>query len=171
MLGTALDKASVLPPLKPIQPTTKNMTPSIASGRSLPEMILLRRVLKPRLLGVFTGIVVLNLQTGAIETLHAKTLILATGGAGRIYRVTTNAVICQGMGHAIALDTGIAQLGNMEAVQFHPTGIFPAGILVTEGCRGDGGLLLDAERHRFMPDYEPEKAELASRKGGGDVPP
>ena len=54
-------------------------------------------------------------------------------------------------------------LGNMEAVQFHPTGIFPAGILVTEGCRGDGGLLKDVDGHRFMPDYEPEKKELASR--------
>jgi fumarate reductase flavoprotein subunit len=57
----------------------------------------------------------------------------------------------------------VASLGNMEAVQFHPTGIFPAGILVTEGCRGDGGLLRDAAGHRFMPDYEPEKKELASR--------
>ena len=63
----------------------------------------------------------------------------------------------------IALETGVAALGNMEAVQFHPTGIFPAGILVTEGCRGDGGLLKDVDGHRFMPDYEPEKKELASR--------
>jgi len=67
------------------------------------------------------------------------------------------------MGAAIALETGCAALGNMEAVQFHPTAIFPAGILVTEGCRGDGGLLLDGQQHRFMPDYEPDKAELASR--------
>ncbi len=109
------------------------------------------------------GAVVRNLITGELSAYVAKATALATGGAGRIYRVTTNAVICQGMGHAIALDTGVAQLGNMEAVQFHPTGIFPAGILVTEGCRGDGGLLLDAEKHRFMPDYEPEKRELASR--------
>jgi fumarate reductase flavoprotein subunit len=63
----------------------------------------------------------------------------------------------------IALETGKAVLGNMEAVQFHPTGIFPASILVTEGCRGDGGLLKDVDGHRFMPDYEPEKKELASR--------
>ena len=77
--------------------------------------------------------------------------------------ISTNAVISEGIGQAIALDTGIAPLGNMEAVQFHPTGIFPAGILVTEGCRGDGGLLLDGDRYRFMPDYEPEKRELASR--------
>lgn len=67
------------------------------------------------------------------------------------------------MGAAIALETGVATLGNMEAVQFHPAAIFPAGILVTEGCRGDGGLLLDGNGHRFMPDYEPEKKELASR--------
>jgi fumarate reductase flavoprotein subunit len=77
--------------------------------------------------------------------------------------VTTTAVICEGIGAALALETGVAALGNMEAVQFHPTGIFPAGILVTEGCRGDGGLLRDADGHRFMPDYEPEKKELASR--------
>jgi fumarate reductase flavoprotein subunit len=72
-------------------------------------------------------------------------------------------VICEGIGAALALETGVARLGNMEAVQFHPTGIFPAGILVTEGCRGDGGLLRDVDGHRFMPDYEPEKKELASR--------
>src|SRR4029079_6498325 len=76
-----------------------------------------------------------------------------------------NGVICEGMGSGLALDTGIATLGNMEAVQFHPTGIFPAGILVTEGCRGDGGLLLDGAKHRVMPDYEPDKKELARRDG------
>jgi succinate dehydrogenase flavoprotein subunit len=64
---------------------------------------------------------------------------------------------------AIALDTGVVPLGNMEAVQFHPTGIVPTNILVTEGCRGDGGYLLDKNLHRFMPDYEPVKKELASR--------
>ncbi|MGB5198744.1 MAG: fumarate reductase flavoprotein subunit [Sedimenticolaceae bacterium] len=109
------------------------------------------------------GAVVRNLVTGELSAYVAKATAIATGGAGRLYRISTNAVICEGMGHAIALDTGVAMLGNMEAVQFHPTGIFPAGILVTEGCRGDGGLLLDGDRHRFMPDYEPEKAELASR--------
>ncbi len=109
------------------------------------------------------GAVVRNLISGELSAYVAKATAIATGGAGRLYRVTTNAVICEGIGHAIALDTGVASLGNMEAVQFHPTGIFPAGILVTEGCRGDGGLLLDGDRHRFMPDYEPEKRELASR--------
>jgi succinate dehydrogenase flavoprotein subunit len=109
------------------------------------------------------GAVVRDLITGQLTAYVAKATAIATGGAGVLYRVTTNAVICEGIGHAIALETGIATLGNMEAVQFHPTGIFPAGILVTEGCRGDGGLLKDADGHRFMPDYEPEKKELASR--------
>lgn len=109
------------------------------------------------------GAVVRDLITGRLRAYLAKATCIATGGFGRIYRVSTNAVINEGMGAAIALETGVAELGNMEAVQFHPTGIFPAGILVTEGCRGDGGLLLDGSGHRFMPDYEPEKKELASR--------
>ncbi len=109
------------------------------------------------------GAVVRNLVTGELSAYVAKATTIATGGAGRLYRVTTNAVICEGIGTAIALETGVATLGNMEAIQFHPTGIFPAGILVTEGCRGDGGLLKDVDGHRFMPDYEPEKKELASR--------
>jgi fumarate reductase flavoprotein subunit len=109
------------------------------------------------------GAVVRNLITGELSAHVAKATVIATGGAGRLYRVTTNAVICDGMGMAIALETGQAALGNMEAIQFHPTGIFPASILVTEGCRGDGGLLKDVDGHRFMPDYEPEKKELASR--------
>jgi fumarate reductase flavoprotein subunit len=109
------------------------------------------------------GAVVRNLITGELSAYVAKATTIASGGAGRLYRVTTNAVISEGIGTAIALETGIATLGNMEAVQFHPTAIFPAGILVTEGCRGDGGLLKDVDGHRFMPDYEPEKKELASR--------
>ena len=109
------------------------------------------------------GAIVRDLTTGELSAYVAKATVIASGGAGRLYRVTSNAVICEGIGMAIALETGVAPLGNMEAVQFHPTTIFPAGILVTEGCRGDGGLLLDGDGHRFMPDYEPEKRELASR--------
>ena len=103
------------------------------------------------------GAIVRHLVTGDLIAYVAKATCIASGGFGRIYRVTTNAVINEGIGAAIALETGVAALGNMEAIQFHPTGIFPAGILVTEGCRGDGGLLLDGSNHRFMPDYEPEK--------------
>ncbi|MEE4660309.1 MAG: fumarate reductase flavoprotein subunit [Halieaceae bacterium] len=109
------------------------------------------------------GAIVRDLADGSLRAYLARATCIATGGFGRIYRVSTNAVINEGIGAAIALETGVAQLGNMEAVQFHPTGIFPAGILVTEGCRGDGGLLLDGDEYRFMPDYEPEKRELASR--------
>ncbi|MDD2885786.1 MAG: fumarate reductase flavoprotein subunit [Dechloromonas sp.] len=109
------------------------------------------------------GAIVRNLMTGKLIAYVARATCIATGGFGRIYQSTTNAVINEGIGAAIALDTGVVPLANMEAVQFHPTAIFPAGILVTEGCRGDGGLLRDVDGHRFMPDYEPEKKELASR--------
>lgn len=109
------------------------------------------------------GAVARNLMSGELVAYVSKATTVATGGYGRIYSVSTNAIICQGMGQAIALETGIATLGNMEAIQFHPTAIVPVGILTTEGCRGDGGLLLDKDGYRFMPDYEPDKKELASR--------
>ena len=109
------------------------------------------------------GAVVRDLITGELEAYVSKGTCIATGGYGRLYKSTTNAVICEGIGAALALETGVATLGNMEAVQFHPTPIVPSGILLTEGCRGDGGILRDVDGHRFMPDYEPEKKELASR--------
>ena len=109
------------------------------------------------------GCVARDLRTGELVGYFAKATLIATGGYGRIYRATTNAVICDGGGQITALDTGVVPLGNMEAVQFNPTGTVPTDILVTEGCRGDGGTLLDVNEYRFMPDYEPEKAELASR--------
>jgi fumarate reductase flavoprotein subunit len=109
------------------------------------------------------GAVALSLRDGSLCPYLAKAVVIATGGYGRIYGVSTNAVINEGTGMAIALDTGCVPLGNMEAVQFHPTGIVPAAILVTEGCRGDGGYLLDKNLHRFMLDYEPVKKEVASR--------
>ena len=109
------------------------------------------------------GAIVRDLITGELEAYVSKGTCISTGGYGRLFKQTTNAVICEGTGQAIALETGIATLGNMEAVQFHPTPIVPSGILLTEGCRGDGGILRDVDGHRFMPDYEPEKKELASR--------
>jgi fumarate reductase flavoprotein subunit len=109
------------------------------------------------------GAVVRDLVSGELAAYLAGATVIATGGYGRIYGVSTNALINEGMGAALALETGVARLGNMEAVQFHPTAIVPAGILVTEGCRGDGGLLKDVDGYRFMPDYEPDKKELASR--------
>ncbi len=110
-----------------------------------------------------SGCIARDLITGELVAYIAKATTIATGGYGRIYKVSTNAIISEGIGTALALETGIAALGNMEAVQFHPTAIVPAGILATEGCRGDGGVLRDVDGYRFMPDYEPEKKELASR--------
>ena len=109
------------------------------------------------------GAIVRSLRDGELVAYIAKATLIATGGYGRIYRATTNAVICDGGGQICALNTGVVPLGNMEAIQFHPTGSVPTDILMTEGCRGDGGTLLDVNEYRFMPDYEPEKAELASR--------
>jgi len=109
------------------------------------------------------GAVVRDLITGELTAYVSKGTCIATGGYGKLYKTTTNAVICEGTGQAAALETGIAILANMEAVQFHPTPIVPSGILLTEGCRGDGGVLRDIDGYRFMPDYEPEKKDLASR--------
>jgi fumarate reductase flavoprotein subunit len=109
------------------------------------------------------GAVARCLKTGKLRAYLAKATLIATGGYGRIYRETTNAVINDGGGAIIALETEVVPLGNPEAIQFHPTGIVPTNILVTEGCRGDGGTLLDVNKERFMPEYEPENEELASR--------
>jgi fumarate reductase flavoprotein subunit len=110
------------------------------------------------------GAVVRDLRDGTHFAVMAKATVIATGGYGRIYgQYTSNATINEGTGASIALDTGVVPLGNMEAVQFHPTTVVPAGILVTEGCRGDGGYLLDKDMKRFMVEAEPEKQELASR--------
>jgi len=111
------------------------------------------------------GAVARCLRTGKYSAILAKATVIATGGHGRIYgQYTTNATINEGTGSVIALNTGVVPLGNMEAVQFHPTALSPSGILVTEGCRGDGGYLLDKKNlHRFMVEAEPEKQELASR--------
>src|SRR4029450_9850044 len=84
------------------------------------------------------GAIVRNMITGELAAYVAKATAIAGGGAGRLYRVTPNGVISEAMPTAIALETGVATLGNMEAVQFHPTPAFPAGILLTEGARGDG---------------------------------
>ncbi|WP_020586907.1 fumarate reductase flavoprotein subunit [Desulfobacter curvatus] len=113
--------------------------------------------------GVCYGAVVRDLITGELIAYIAKATTIATGGYGRLYAVSTNALISEGIGCAIALETGIATLGNMEAVQFHPTGIVPVGLPASEACRGEGGVLLDRNMHRFMRDYEPDKKELASR--------
>lgn len=109
------------------------------------------------------GAVAIDHRTGKTVRYAASAVLIASGGYGQIFRDSTNALICEGTGMSMVLNTGIGVLGNPEAVQFHPTGLVPSNILITEGCRGDGGVLLDKNLHRFMPDYEPIAKDLASR--------
>src|SRR5438270_2094035 len=103
-----------------------------------------------------------DLLNGGLKTLGAKTVILATGGAGRLYTGTTNAYSCTGDGMTMALRVGVP-LKDMEMMQFHPTTLAPSGVLITEGCRGEGAYLLNSEGERFLKDYAPNAMELASR--------
>ncbi|AZG72964.1 succinate dehydrogenase flavoprotein subunit [Shewanella livingstonensis] len=111
---------------------------------------------------VVVGCTAIEIETGDIVYFKAKATILATGGAGRIYASTTNAHINTGDGVGMAARAGI-QLQDMEMWQFHPTGIAGAGTLVTEGCRGEGGYLLNKDGERFMERYAPNAKDLASR--------
>ncbi len=108
------------------------------------------------------GCIAMNLQTGELVSISAKTTILATGGAGKVYSFTTNALIKTGDGMALAYKAG-AELKDMEFVQFHPTGLPRTGILITEGARGEGGYLLNNLGERFMERYLPNKMELGPR--------
>lgn len=112
--------------------------------------------------GVFVGCTAISIETGEIVYFKARATILATGGAGRIYQSTTNAHINTGDGIGMALRAGIP-VQDMEMWQFHPTGIAGAGVLVTEGCRGEGGYLLNRHGERFMERYAPNAKDLAGR--------
>ncbi len=112
--------------------------------------------------GKAAGVVAVELATGELHTIHAKAVIFATGGHGRIFDVTSNAYAYTGDGAAILLRNGIP-LEDMEFFQFHPTGIYKLGILITEGVRGEGGILLNGNGERFMPKYAPTVKDLASR--------
>jgi succinate dehydrogenase / fumarate reductase, flavoprotein subunit len=108
------------------------------------------------------GVIAWDLLNGGLKTIGAKTVILATGGAGRLYKGTTNAYACTGDGMAMALRVGVP-LKDMEMMQFHPTTLSPTGILITEGCRGEGAYLINADGERFLERYAPNAMELASR--------
>jgi len=112
--------------------------------------------------GCALGAMVLEIETGEPLLIEAKTTLLATGGAGRMYRTSTNAMINTGDGMAMALRAGIP-LQDMEFVQFHPTGIAGLGMLMSEGVRGEGGYLVNREGERFMERYAPHARDLASR--------
>jgi succinate dehydrogenase / fumarate reductase flavoprotein subunit len=108
------------------------------------------------------GLTVIELKTGEMHAFQAKAIIMATGGHERIYEFTTFSYTTTGDGMAMAYRAGVP-LEDMEFVQFHPTGLVPSGVLITEGARGEGGYLINAKGERFMKNYAPEKMELAPR--------
>ena len=110
--------------------------------------------------GRIAGVVTRNIRDGAMELFAAKAVILATGGNGQIYDPTTNALICTGDGIAMAYRIG-APLMDMEMIQYHPTTLAGLGLLITEGARGEGAHLYNAQGERFMEKYAPNKMELA----------
>lgn len=112
--------------------------------------------------GVAYGVVAMDILTGELHTLIGKAVMFATGGYGRAWKITSNATANTGDGVAIAYNAGVP-LMDMEFVQFHPTGIYKHGILMSEACRGEGGYLTNASGERFMENYAPDKMELAPR--------
>ncbi len=112
--------------------------------------------------GRCVGVMALNMEDGTVHRIRANNTVLATGGYGRAYFSCTSAHTCTGDGNAMALRAGIPQQ-DPEFVQFHPTGIYGAGCLITEGCRGEGGILRNSEGERFMERYAPSAKDLASR--------
>src|SRR5947208_8105280 len=108
------------------------------------------------------GVIAWDLLNGGLKSIGAKTVLLATGGAGRLYVGTTNAYACTGDGMALAYRVGVP-LEDMEMMQFHPTTLAPTGVLITEGSRGEGAYLFNSEGERFLKRYAPNAMELASR--------
>ncbi len=112
--------------------------------------------------GAAAGVVAIELATGEMHVFHAKAVIFATGGHGRIWEITSNAYAFTGDGPAMVMRRGLP-LEDMEFFQFHPTGIYKLGILITEGVRGEGGILINGKGERFMEKYAPKVKDLASR--------
>jgi succinate dehydrogenase / fumarate reductase flavoprotein subunit len=112
--------------------------------------------------GVFKGVTAVDLKNGEFHAFNAKAGVIATGGAGRLYKFATYGYSSTPDGLSLAYRAG-APIEDMEFVQFHPTGLIPSGVLITEGARGDGAILINSKGERFMKKYAPEKLDLASR--------
>lgn len=124
-----------------------------------PEWYVLKLIIKDN---ICMGVIALNIAEGKIEIFHSKAVLFATGGYGRAFKITSNAHANTGDGLSLALRQGIP-LEDMEFVQFHPTGLYKQGILITEGARGEGAYLINSKNERFMKKYAPSAMELASR--------
>lgn len=111
--------------------------------------------------GEVCGVLALEMATGQVAHFKSPVVVIATGGSGQMYASTTNAYTCTGDGLALALRSGL-HLSDMEMLQFHPTGLYGFGVLISEACRGEGGYLLNGDMQRFMPRYS-DKADLACR--------
>lgn len=123
------------------------------------EWYVLRLILEE---GTAKGVVMYEIATGQLEILRAKAIMFATGGYGRVYNTTSNDFASTGDGLALSAKAGIP-LEDMEFVQFHPTGLYPVGVLISEAVRGEGAYLINSEGRRFMEDYAPSRMELAPR--------
>lgn len=123
------------------------------------EWYVLRLILEE---GTAKGVVMYEIATGQLEILRAKAIMFGTGGYGRVYNTTSNDFACTGDGLALSAKAGIP-LEDMEFVQFHPTGLYPVGVLISEAVRGEGAYLINSEGRRFMEDYAPSRMELAPR--------
>ncbi|MBA30508.1 MAG: fumarate reductase (quinol) flavoprotein subunit [Dehalococcoidia bacterium] len=112
--------------------------------------------------GKCVGVIAIDMKTGKVESISAKSVVIATGGAGRVFEPSTNAIICTGDGLSLALRAG-AELMDTEMIQYHPTTLAGNGILLSEAARGEGAYLINSENERFMEKYAPDYMELASR--------